>query len=104
MDEATVSTDPHAEVIARTKAVCGRLAELGVTARIFGSLARGEFRQNSDIDFLVVACPARLKYAIEGLVEDGLGGLRFDVVYLDEVPPHKVARFIREAIDAERLR
>jgi predicted nucleotidyltransferase len=80
------------------------LAGMGVTARVIGSLAAGRFRLDSDVDFLVVDCPRHLKYGIEGVVEDCLEGLSFDVVYLDEVPAHKLERFTREAVDARHLR
>jgi len=38
------------------------------------------------------------------MVEDALGGLPFDVVYLDEIPAWKVARFTEGAVDASDLR
>jgi predicted nucleotidyltransferase len=90
--------------IARANEATARLCELGVKARIIGSLASGRFRSGSDIDFLIVECPRHLKYGIEGIVEDCLEGLPFDVIYLDEIPAHKLARFTREAVDARDLR
>jgi hypothetical protein len=90
--------------ISRARDACETLARLGVTARVIGSLATGRFGPASDIDFLVVDCPHHLKYGIEGIVEDSLAGLPFDVVYLDEVPAHKVDRFTREAVEAKDLR
>jgi len=90
--------------VSRAQEATAALAKLGVKARIIRSLATGRFRSGSDIDFLITECPRRLKYAIEGIIEDCLGGLPFDVVYLDEVPAHKLARFSREAVDAWDLR
>lgn len=90
--------------IARAKEATAALAEIGVKVHVIGSLASDRFRPGSDIDFLVVECPRHLKYGIEGIVEDCLGGFSFDVVYLDEVPDHKLARFTREAVDARDLR
>jgi len=90
--------------VPRAQEATAALAKLGVRARIIGSLGTGRFRPGSDIDFLIIECPRRLKYAIEGIVEDCLGGLPFDVVYLDEVPAHKLARFSKEAVDAWDLR
>ncbi|RAI44595.1 nucleotidyltransferase family protein [Rhodoplanes roseus] len=90
--------------IERARAACDMLAARGVTARVIGSLAADRFGPASDIDLLVTACPPDLKYAIEGSVEDCLGGFRFDVIYLDEVPPHKVERLMRDAVDARDLR
>jgi len=77
---------------------------MGVTARVFGSLATGHFGPYSDVDFLIIDCPLHLKYRIEGVVEDCLAGLSFDVVYLDEIPAYKLERFTSEAVDAGHLR
>jgi len=90
--------------ISRVRHACATLTEMGVTARVIGSLATGRFGPASDIDLLVVDCPRHLKYGIEGIVEDCLAGLPFDVVYLDEIPAHKLDRFTREAVDARHLR
>lgn len=94
----------RAVAVARVHAACDLLAERGVTARVVGSLAGGRFGSGSDIDLLVTDCPRDQKYAIEGLVEDCLAGFRFDVVYLDEVPAHKVERLVRDTVDARDLR
>ena len=77
---------------------------MGVRVVVTGSLARGTFGIHSDIDLLVTSCPRRLKYAIEGTIEDALGGLPFDVVYIDELPPWKLVRFTEGAVDASELR
>jgi predicted nucleotidyltransferase len=90
--------------VSRTRGACLALAEMGVTARVIGSLAAGRFGPGSDVDFLIMECPRHLKYAIEGVVEDHLGELPFDVVYIDEIPSWKLDRFTREAIDAGHLR
>ena len=94
----------------RLKALAGALAAtealaaLGVRLIVTGSLARGSFGSHSDVDLLVTECPRRLKYAIEGIVEDELGGLPFDVVYLDELPQWKLASFTEQAVHASQLR
>jgi hypothetical protein len=67
-------------------------------------LASGRFGPRSDIDLLITQCPRHLKYAIEGTIEELLQGLPFDVVYLDEIPEHKLDRFVRGAVDARQLR
>jgi predicted nucleotidyltransferase len=74
-----------------------RLEELGVEARIVGSLARGDFRGHSDIDILVLRCPPDRRYRIEGAVEEAAEGFPFDVIYLDEVPAPRRARLLGEA-------
>jgi predicted nucleotidyltransferase len=73
--------------VAAARRATERLRALGVEVRVIGSLAAGGFKPHSDVDLLVVRCPPGLRYAIEGVVEDEMGGLPFDVVYLDEVPP-----------------
>lgn len=69
-----------------------------------GSLARGDFMLHSDVDILVVRCPEELRYRVEGLVEDCLEGLPFDVVYLDEVAPERRAALESESLRASDLR
>ena len=94
----------------RLKAVAGAIAAtealalLDVRAVVTGSLARGKFGPYSDIDLLVIECPRHLKYAIEGIVEDELSGMPFDVVYLDEVPQWKLASVTAGAVHASQLR
>lgn len=80
------------------------LERLGVEARLIGSLARGDHRLHSDVDILIVRCPDELRYRIESIVEDELGGLPFDVVYLDEVAPAKRPKLQREALVASDIR
>ena len=58
--------------IALARALVVQLAESGVTAKIFGSLANGDFGTASDIDILITTCPRSLKYRIESTVEDAL--------------------------------
>lgn len=92
------------QAISAAQAATEALAALNVCAVVTGSLARGNFGPHSDIDLLVTACPRHLKYAIEGVVEDALVGLPFDVVYLDELPQWKLARFTEGAVHASELR
>ena len=77
-----------------------KLLSKGVEAQVTGSPARESFGPDFDVDFLVVRFPRDLKYAIEGLVEDAMGGVPLDVVYLDEAPARKVSSFTRDAVDA----
>jgi len=96
--------DRRDRAISGARAAVSALAALGVTVVITGSLVRNTFGPHAEVDFLITACPHHLKYAIEGMVEDALGGLPFDVVYLDEIPAWKVARFTEGAVDASDLR
>lgn len=89
--------------VAAARAVLAWLAEDGVEARVIGSLARGTFKRHSDVDVLVLSCPPDRRYRIEAGVEERMGGLPFDVVYLDEVEPAQAERLQREAVDASDL-
>lgn len=90
--------------VAAAQAATASLAALSVHAVVTGSLARGTFGHHSDIDLLVTTCPRHLKYAIEGVVEDALAGMPFDVVYADELPQWKLVRFKEGSVHASRLR
>lgn len=104
MRETLVRTERHAEALRRVRDACRKLDSSGVTAQVIGSLATGEFGSASDVDILITRCPQHLKYALEGMVEDCLGELRFDVVYLDEVPVARRGGILKEAVDARNLR
>lgn len=95
--------DYRSRAVAGAQAATAALAELGVRAIVTGSLARGKFNIYSDVDLLVTSCPRRLKYRIESIVEDTLEGMPFDVIYLDELPAWKAARFKEGAVDASEL-
>jgi predicted nucleotidyltransferase len=104
---ATSETDLEtrkADAISLTRIAVARLADIGVSAKVIGSLSTGRFQTHSDIDLLVTDCPRNLKYRIEGIVEDCLPGFEFDVVYLDEIPPHRLHRFMENVTDARDLR
>jgi predicted nucleotidyltransferase len=96
--------DRRRRAIARARAAVDMMKEKGISALLIGSLAKGTFGPDSDIDFLLTSCPRQYKYAIEAEVEDILGDLPFDVVYLEEIPAGRVERFTSGAIDAHALR
>lgn len=104
MLDGTISLEAY-----RTKAIEGArraAAELetrGVKVVVTGSLARGAFAIGSDVDFVVLECPRRLKYAIESVVEDELGGIPFNVLYREEIPPAMVRRFMDGPVRAPDL-
>lgn len=93
----------RAIAVEKARHVLIALAAVGVDARIIGSLAKGGFDVTSDIDVLVIECPQGLKYRIEHLIEDILEGLPFDVIYVDEIPPHRIVQFMEGAVDARHL-
>jgi len=91
-----------AAIAAAKRAVC-ELEKKAVKALVTGSLADDTFDLHSDIDFLVVEYPREMKYALEGIVEDALGDIPFDVIYLDEVAPRKLRSFTEKARRVEEL-
>jgi transcriptional regulator with XRE-family HTH domain len=96
--------DRKARALAAARRVLAMLAKAGIEAGVVGSLARGTFGAHSDVDFLVLECPRRLKYAIEGRIEDEMDGIGFDVVYLEELDPHFRKKAIGEVKRASDLR
>ena len=104
MPAARSLEDRRARAVAGAKAAAAALRSRGVETLIVGSLAKGGFGPWSDVDILVTACPRALRYAIEGHVEDCLGDIPGDVLYLDEVPAWKRPEVVAGAIDAAQLR
>lgn len=68
--------------------------------RVFGSVARGENRLNSDVDLLVRTGPGCSLFDLGGLLEDlqELLGCRVDLVVEDGLKPHFREQVLREAI------
>jgi predicted nucleotidyltransferase len=97
-DAAELATRRDRALQGAAKAIAA-LRDLGVTALLTGSLAEGSFGRDSDVDLLVTGCPKALKYTLEGMVEDCLTGFAFDLIYLDEVPAHRVANVLGKARD-----
>lgn len=62
---------------------------------LFGSLASGDFKQRSDIDLAVSGLPREHIYKVESRIEEILGGMRFDLVYMETAPAYLIER-IRE--------
>ena len=67
---------------------------------VFGSVARGEADESSDIDFLVRMSPGRSLFDIGGLLMDlqDLLGRRVDIVTERGLRPRMRERVLREAI------
>jgi len=81
------------------KAEILRLAELhgARDIRVFGSVARGDNRDDSDVDFLVNLEPNRSLFDLAGLAEDlrDLLGVRVDVITPESL------RYIRDSVLSE---
>ncbi len=68
--------------------------------RVFGSVARGEARPNSDVDLLIDAGPATSSWFPAGLILDleELLGRRVEVVTERALSPHLRDYVLREAV------
>jgi len=72
-----------------------RLRKAGVSARIVGSLAKGTFRADSDVDYLIEDRGGLPESRISILIEAAMRGFPFDVVYADRADP-VLLRHMRE--------
>jgi predicted nucleotidyltransferase len=90
------------QTLATRRADILRLAERYRTrdVRVFGSVARGEATEASDVDLLVNTEPGCSLFDLGGLLEDlqDLLGCRVDVVTDDGLKPRLRERVLREAI------
>lgn len=90
------------DALKRHRAEVLRLAaQYGATdVRVFGSVARGEANESSDIDFLVRMSPGRSVFDIGGLLMDlqDLLGRRVDIVTERGLGPRMRDRVLREAV------
>jgi predicted nucleotidyltransferase len=68
--------------------------------RVFGSAARGDEHENSDVDFLVEMEPGRTLFDLGGLIEAlrALLGCNVDVVTDNGLRPRIRHRVLREAV------
>jgi len=90
--------------VAAAAAALRRLRHRGVRAAVFGSLATGRFGLHSDVDFIVLECPAALRYRIETDVEACMHGIPFDVAYADEMREPWRSRALAALRDESALR
>lgn len=80
----------------KAEEACLYLCSLGAKESfIFGSLLSGTFREHSDIDLAVSGLPREHIYKVESKIEEIVGGMHFDLVYLEDAPGYLVKR-IRE--------
>ena len=88
--------------LAERRAEILRLAEHYRTrdVRVFGSVARGEATETSDVDFLVKTQPGCSLFDLGGLLEDlqEMLGCRVDLVTEDGLKPRLRDRVLQEAI------
>ncbi|MGH2911340.1 MAG: nucleotidyltransferase family protein [Solirubrobacteraceae bacterium] len=86
---------------ARRNEILGCAAEHGAgDVRVFGSIARGDAREGSDIDLLVKMEPGRSLLDLVGLWQDleDLLGAHIDVLSEGGVSPHLRERIYADAV------
>ncbi len=83
------------EALALAKATLRHLRQAGVSARIVGSLAKGNFRTDSDVDYLIEDRGGQPESRISSLIEAAMHGFPFDVVFADRADP-VLLRLMRE--------
>jgi hypothetical protein len=68
--------------------------------RVFGSVARGDNSESSDVDLLIKTHPGCSLFDLGGLIEDlqDLLGSRVDLVTEDGLKPRLRDRVLREAV------
>ena len=87
----------------RARLVFATLKDLGVEARLVGSLAKGTFHGKSDVDFLILSAPGELKYALEAKVEAVMADIPFDVLYLEDLNDRRRNELLESMVDASDL-
>ena len=94
MEIETLSQERREEIL--------RLADLhgARDVRVFGSMARGEASEESDIDFLVKTDPVTSPWFPAGLIEDlqGLLGRKVEVVTENALHGYIRDKVLREAV------
>jgi transcriptional regulator with XRE-family HTH domain len=83
------------EAHALAAAALRRLRKAGVAARIVGSLAKGSFRADSDVDYLIEDRGGLSEARIGDLIEAAMHGFPFDAIYADRTDP-VLLRHLRE--------
>ena len=73
------------------------LRKAGVSAQIVGSLVKGKFRADSDVDFLVENRGGLSESMVVSIVESGMAGFPFDIVFADRADPGLLAMMREEA-------
>lgn len=101
MAERTVARAAVAS--ARALATLNALQDAGVSGWVIGSLARGEFRLHSDVDFLV-DCDRRSKHAAFRIIEGQMGDLPFHFISARDLDETTRRRLMKEAADATSIR
>src|SRR5256885_1296317 len=97
----TVKTDLRALVREKRDEILATCARWGASnVRLFGSVARGDFTEDSDVDFLIDLEEGRSLLGLGGLYTDlrDLLGRRIDVAMADSLRPRMRDRILADAV------
>lgn len=75
------------EALRLAEAALRKLRRAGIAARVVGSLAKGAFRTDSDVDFLIESRGGLPESRIGDLIESAMRGFPFDVVFAERADP-----------------
>lgn len=70
---------------------------LGVSSELFGSMARGDVHDRSDLDALILDRNGYSRGTILRAIEDHAGDIPVDVIFAEDIPAEKVFRMREEA-------
>lgn len=94
---ASRADDRRRRVEPQVRAALAALSAAGAEVELFGSFARGEFRMNSDVDFLVVRRGPLQETQIFNTICDHLKAAPFDLVFADRLAPGSLELMRRDA-------
>lgn len=83
------------EALALAQATLRKLRKAGVSTRIFGSLAKGKFRADSGVNYLIEDRGGLPESRVIDLIETTMREFPFDAVFADRVDPI-LLKFMRE--------
>lgn len=95
-----LTREKRESALKRAKEACEYLLGLGAReAYIFGSVLDPEkFHLHSDVDIAVAGLPDEYIYRVEWKVEDILGGMDFDLVYMEYARDYILKRIKKEGV------
>jgi len=94
----------RARAIAALRDAAALAAAHGAHLRVFGSLAEGRFRRDSDLDLAIDGPPERLAELAVAIKDVVVGhDIGCDVVRLDQAPPSLAARIREHGRDPAEL-
>jgi len=94
---AAAAQQRRARALALSRRALRRLAARGVRARLAGSLAKGSFRADSDVDFLIERRGRLSRPEVVALIESCMAGFPFDAIFSEGTDPALLALMRQEA-------